>query len=78
MKIKVPVTRSLIGKIDGANVSDVVSVEVYGNVNPGAIVKQYPGFSCIQQKKAHISFEVPDSEFLDFIKEKGKKVEKED
>lgn len=64
MKVKIPVTNSIIGKLNGTNV---------GHLSPAKVVKENPGFTVIKQSKTHAVPNIPDeiiSQYAVFENEK--------
>lgn len=51
MKVKIPVTNSIIGKLNGTNVEEVHTVTNVGHLSPAKVVKENPGFTVIKQSK---------------------------
>lgn len=73
MKVKIPVTNSIIGKLNGANVEEVHTVTNVGHLSPAKVVKENPGFTVIKQSKTHAVANIPDeiiSQHAVFEKEK--------
>ena len=60
MKVKIPVTNSIIGKLNGANVEEVHTVTNVGHLSPAKVVKENPGFTVIKQSKTHAVANIPD------------------
>lgn len=60
MKVKIPVTNSIIGKLNGANVEEVHTVTNVGHLSPAKVVKENPGFTVIKQSKTHAAANIPD------------------
>lgn len=60
MKVKIPVTNSIIGKLNGANVEEVHTVTNVGHFSPAKVVKENPGFTVIKQSKTHAAANIPD------------------
>ncbi len=73
MKVKIPVTNSIIGKLNGANVEEVHTVTNVGHLSPAKVVKENPGFTVIKQSKTHVGANIPDeiiAQYAVFEKEK--------
>lgn len=73
MKVKIPVTNSIIGKLNGASVEEVHIVTNAGHISPAKVVKENPGFTVIKQSKTHAVANIPDeiiSQYAVFEKEK--------
>lgn len=60
MKVKIPVTNSVIGKLNGANVEEVHTVTNAGHLSPAKVVKENPGFTVIKQSKTYDVANIPD------------------
>lgn len=60
MKVKIPVTNSIIGKLNGANVEEVNTVTNVGHLSPAKVVKENPGFTIIKQRKIYVVANIPD------------------
>lgn len=60
MKVKIPVTNSIIGKLNGASVEEVHTVTNVGHLSPAKVVKENPGFTVIKQSKTHAVANIPD------------------
>lgn len=60
MKVKIPVTNSIIGKLNGTNVEEVHAVTNVGHLSPAKVVKENPGFTVIKQSKIHAEANIPD------------------
>lgn len=60
MKVKIPVTNSIIGKLNGANVEEVHTVTNVGHLSPAKVFKENPGFTVIKQSKTHAVANIPD------------------
>ena len=60
MKVKIPVTNSIIGKLNGASVEEVHTVTNVGHLSPAKLVKENPGFTVIKQSKSHAVANIPD------------------
>lgn len=60
MKVKIPVTDSIIGKLNGANVEEVHTVTNAGHLSPAKVVKENPGFTVIKQSKTYAAANIPD------------------
>lgn len=60
MKVKIPVTNSIIGKLNGVNVEEVRTVTNVGHLSPAKVVKENPGFAVIKQSKIHAVANIPD------------------
>lgn len=73
MKVKIPVTNSIIGKLNGANVEEEHTVTNVGHLSPAKVVKENPGFTVIKQSKTHVAANIPDeiiAQYAVFEKEK--------
>lgn len=73
MKVKIPVTNSIIGKLNGANVEEVHTVTNTGHLSPAKVVRENPGFTVIKQRKVHVVANIPDeiiSQYAVFENEK--------
>lgn len=60
MKVKIPVTNSIIGKLNGANVEEVHTVTNVGHLSPAKVLKENPGCTVIKQSKIHAVVNIPD------------------
>lgn len=60
MKVKIPVTNSIIGKLNGANVEEVHTVTNVGHLSLAKVVMENPGFTVIKQSKTHVPANIPD------------------
>lgn len=60
MKVKIPVTNSIIGKLNGANVEEVHTVTNVGHLSPAKVVMENPGFTVVKQSKTHTVANIPD------------------
>lgn len=60
MKVKIPVTNTIIGKLNGANVKEVHTVTNVGHLSPVEVVKENLGFTVIKQSKTHTVVNIPD------------------
>lgn len=60
MKVKIPVTNSTIGKLNGAYVEEVHTVTNVGHLSLAKVVMENPGFTVIKQSKIHIVANIPD------------------
>jgi len=60
MKVKIPVTYSIIGKLNGANVEEEHIVTNAGHLSPAKVLKENPGFIVIKQSKTHVVANIPD------------------
>lgn len=60
MKVKIPVTNSIIGKLNGANVEEVHTVTNVGHISRVKVVMENPGFIIIKQRKTHAVANIPD------------------
>lgn len=60
MKVKIPVTNSIIGKLNGANMEEAHTVTNVGHLSPAKVVKENPGFTVIKQSKTHTVAIIPD------------------
>lgn len=60
MKVKIPVTNSIIGKLNGANVEEVHTVTNVGHLSPAKVIMEKPGFTIIKQSKIHTVANIPD------------------
>lgn len=73
MKVKIPVTNSVIGKMNGAYVEEVHSVTNAGHLSLAKVAKENPGFTVIKQSKTHAVANIPDeiiAQYAVFEKEK--------
>lgn len=76
MEVKIPVTKSIIGKLNGASMEEVHIVTNVGHLSPAKVVKEKPGFIVIKQSKIHVVANVPDeiiAQYAVFEKEKTAK-----
>lgn len=60
MNVKIPVTNSIIGKLNGANMEEVHTVTNVGHLSPAKVVKENPDFTVIKQSKIHVVANIPD------------------
>lgn len=60
MKVKIPVTNSIIGKLNGANVEEVHTVTNVGHLSSTKVVMENPGFTVIKQSKTYTAANIPD------------------
>lgn len=60
MKVKIPVTNSIIGKMNGAYVEEVHTVTNVGHLSFAKVVMENPGFTVIKQSKIHVVANIPD------------------
>lgn len=60
MKVKIPVTTSIIGKLNGTNVEEVHTVTNVGHLSRVKVVMENPGFVIIKQRKTHAVADIPD------------------
>lgn len=60
MKVKIPVTNSTIGKLNGAYMEEVHTVTNVGHLSPVKVLTENPGFTVIKQSKTHIVANIPD------------------
>lgn len=60
MKVKIPVTNSTIGKMNGANMEEIHPVTNVGHLSPAKVVMENPGFTVIKQSKIHVVANIPD------------------
>lgn len=60
MKVKIPVTNSIIGKLNGANVEEVHTVTNVGHLSPIEVLKENLGFTLIKQSKTYAAANIPD------------------
>lgn len=60
MKVKIPVTTSIIGKLNGTNVEEVHTVTNVGHISRAKVVMENPGFVIIKQRKTHAPANIPD------------------
>lgn len=60
MKVKIPVTKSIIGKLNGANVEEVHTVTNVDHLSPAKVAMENPGFTVIKQRKIHAVANIPD------------------
>lgn len=72
MKVKIPVTNSIIGKLNGANVEELHTVTNVGHLSPAKVVKENPGFTVIKQSKTNVVANIPVAiaQYVVFEKEK--------
>ena len=66
MKVKIPVTNSIIGKLNGANVEEVHTVTNVGHLSLAKVVMENPGFTVIKQSKTHTVADIPDEIIAQF------------
>ena len=59
MKVKIPVTNSIIGKLNGTDVEEVHIVRNVGHLSRAKVVKENPGFTVIEQSKTHEVANIP-------------------
>ena len=60
MKVKIPVTNSIIGKLNGTTTEEVHTVTNVGHISRVKVVKENPGFIIIKQRKTHAVANIPD------------------
>lgn len=60
MKVKIPVTNSIIGKLNGTNAEEVHTVTNVGHISRAKVVMENPGFIIIKQRKTHAVANIPD------------------
>lgn len=60
MKVKIPVTNSIIGKLNGTNVEEVHNVTNVGHLSYAKVVMENPGSIVIKQSKTHVVANIPD------------------
>lgn len=60
MKVKIPVTNSIIGKLNGARVEEVHTVTNVGDLSPVEVVKENLGFTIIKQSETYTMANIPD------------------
>ena len=60
MKVKIPVTTSIIGKLNGTNVEEVHTVTNVGHLSRAKVVMENPGFVIIKQRKTYAPANIPD------------------
>lgn len=60
MKVKIPVTNSIIGKLNGAYVEEVHTVTNVGHLSPVKVITENPGYTVIKQSKTYIAANIPD------------------
>ena len=60
MKVKIPVTISIIGKLNGTNVEEVHTVTNVGHISRVKEVMENPGIVIIKQRKTHAPGNIPD------------------
>ena len=60
MKVKIPVTNSIIGKLNGTTVEEVHTVTNVGYISRAKVVMENPGFIIIKQCKTHARANIPD------------------
>lgn len=73
MKVKIPVTDSIIGKLNGTNMEEVHTVTNVGHLSIAKVVKENHGFTVIKQRKIHAVANIPDeiiAQYAVFEKEK--------
>lgn len=67
MKVKIPVTKSIIGKVNGENVGEVRTVTNVGHLSLAKVVKENPGFTVIKQSKTHVAADIPDEIIAQYV-----------
>lgn len=60
MKVKIPVTNSIIGKMNGTSVGEVHTVTNLDHISRAKVVMENPGFIIIKQRKTHAAANIPD------------------
>lgn len=60
MKVKIPVTKSIIGKLNGTNVEEVHTVTNVDHLSRTKVVMENPGFVIIKQSKTYTVANIPD------------------
>lgn len=60
MKVKIPVTNSIIGKLNGTTAEEVHTVTNVGYISRAKVVMENPGFIIIKQRKTHAVANIPD------------------
>lgn len=60
MKVKIPVTKSIIGKLNGTTMEEVHTVTNVGHLSRVKVVMENPGFTVIKQRKTHAVANIPD------------------
>lgn len=60
MKVKIPVTNSIIGKLNGTAAEEVHTVTNVGHISRAKVVMENPGFIIIKQSKTHTVANIPD------------------
>lgn len=60
MKVKIPVTNSIIGKLNGTTAEEVHTVTNVGHISRAKAVMENPGFIIIKQRKTHAVANIPD------------------
>lgn len=60
MKVKIPVTASIIGKLNGTNVEEVHTVTNVDHLSRVKVVMENPGFVIIKQRKTYAPANIPD------------------
>lgn len=60
MKVKIPVTNSIIGKLNGTTVEEVHTVTNVDHISRAKVVMENPGFIIIKQRKTHAVANIPD------------------
>lgn len=60
MKVKIPVTNSIIGKLNGTTVEEVHPVTNVGHISRAKVVMENPGFIIVKQRKTHVVADIPD------------------
>lgn len=60
MKVKIPVTNSIIGKLNGTTAEEVHTVTNVGHISRAKVAMENSGFTVIKQSKTHIVVNIPD------------------
>lgn len=60
MKVKIPVTNSVIGKLNGTTAEEVHTVTNVDHISRAKVVMENPGFIIIKQSKTHAVANIPD------------------
>lgn len=60
MKVKIPVTNSIIGKLNGTTAEEVHTVTNVGHISLRKAIMENPGFIIIKQRKTHAVANIPD------------------
>lgn len=60
MEVKIPVTNSIIGKLNGTTTEEVHTVTNVGHISRAKVVMENPGFIIFKQRKTHAVANIPD------------------